>query len=299
MLTDYEVLGEFQENYRYCRDYWEPFIRNAQVYTLGASGYTWSDTELKELSKEGREPLELNIMRRPLQFFSGYLRDNINSVVVAPVEGSDQETADQFTKLQYYIWEKGGGYNTFLDACDEGFKSGLALCGIQMDYSRDFINGEISFYKRTYNSFYLDPTFEKIDLSDCAFAITRDLLDRTLVKQLLPFVDPKVIDEIHGSFRDDKFRSYHPNFTNLSRNRNLMAYDQYYRRITKTRKFLVDEESGHYRDVTDLSEEDMKTLEKGVGRIRKLHEEAEELGIESDDIPALLEFRNVERDFVE
>lgn len=299
MSTDYEIRGEFEEIYRYCHDYWAPFVRNAQVYTLAASGYTWSDNELKELTKEGREPLELNIMRRPLQFFSGYLRDNLNSVVVSPVEGSDQKTADQFTKLQYYIWDKGGGYNTFLDACDEGFKAGISLCGIQMDYTKDFINGEISFYNRTFNSFYLDPTFQKIDLSDCAFAITRDLLSKPLVKQLLPFVSTEVIDNIHGSFRDNKFRSYHPNFTTLSRNRNLMAYDQYYKKVTRTRKFLVDESTGFFRDITDLPSDEKEVLEKGINRIMRLHEEFDRAGKDRSKLPVILKTQSVEREFVE
>src|SRR6476659_7049830 len=220
MLTDNEIRGEFQENYRYSHDYWAPFVKDAQVYTLAASGYTWSDDERKSLIKEGREPLELNIIRRPLQFFSGYLRDNINEIIYSPVEGSDQKTADQFTKLSYYIWDKGAGFPTFLDACDEAFKSGIALCGIQMDYSRDFINGDIKFFKRTYNSFYLDPTFESIDLSDASFAITRDLIDKQYAKQLMPFIDPKEIDDLSMGYRDDKFLQYHPEFTTFSRNIN-------------------------------------------------------------------------------
>jgi hypothetical protein len=299
MLNDRELVGEFQENYRYAHDYWSPFIKDAQVYTLASSGYTWSNSELKALQKEGREPLELNIMRRPLQFFSGYLRDNLNSIVIAPVEGSDQKTADQFTKLSYYTWDKGEGYSTFLDACDESFKSGMSLCGLRMDYSRDFINGEISFFKRTYNSFFLDPTFERIDLKDCAFAITRDLIDRNMVGRLLPFVDPKQIQDIQSSFRDDKFLSYHPNFTVLSRNRNLLAYDQYYRRISKTRKFLVDEQSSYYRDITDLDREERKKLETGIYRIRKLHEEAESLGVDKQSLPPLVDIQTVDRDFIE
>ena len=299
MLNDRELLGEFQENYRYAHDYWSPFVKDAQVYTLAASGYTWSNSELKALQKEGREPLELNIMRRPLQFFSGYLRDNLNSIVIAPVEGSDQKTADQFTKLSYYTWDKGEGYSTFLDACDEGFKSGISLCGLRMDYSRDFVNGEIGFFKRTYNSFFLDPTFERIDLKDCAFAITRDLIDRNLVGRLLPFVDPKQIQDIQSSFRDDKFLSYHPNFTVLSRNRNLLAYDQYYRRITKRRKFLVDEQSSYYRDITDLDKEERNKLETGIHRIRKLHEEAESLGLDKSQLPPIVSIESVDRDFVE
>src|SRR5690606_9410234 len=103
MLDDYEIKSEFQENYRYAHDYWAPFQERARVYTLAASGSTWSNSELQDLSKQGREPIEYNIIRRPLQFFSGYLRDNINEIIYSPVEGSDQKTADQFTKLGYYI----------------------------------------------------------------------------------------------------------------------------------------------------------------------------------------------------
>jgi len=296
---DYAINSEFQENYRYSKEFWAPFINDAQIYTLAGAGYTWSDIELKELSKEGREPVELNIMRRPLQFYSGYLRDNLNSIVVEPVEGSDQKTADQFTKLSSYVWDKGGGYNTFLDSCDEGLKSGMSLCGLYMDYRKDFINGEIGFYKRTYNSFYLDPTFEKIDLSDCAFTIMRDVVDKKIVKQLLPFVDQQVIDEMQTSFRDEKFLNYHPNFGSLSKNRNLVAYDQYYRKVSQNRKFLVDEKAGYFRDITDLDEEEEKKLERGIRRIRKLHDEAMNMGVQTSDLPPLIEIRTQEREMVE
>lgn len=299
MLTRTEVWSEFQENYRYAHDYWSPFVSNAQVYTLAASGYTWSEKERSQLDKEGREPLEMNIMRRPLQFFSGYLRDNLNSIVIAPVEGSDQKTADQMTKLSYYTWDKGEGYSTFLDAADEMMKSGMSLVGIQMDYSRDFINGDISFFKRTFSQFYLDPTFERIDMKDCAFSIMRDLLDRNLIKQLLPFVDPKEIDDIQTGFRDDKFLSYHPNFTTLARNRNLMAYDQYYKRTTRKRKFLVDERASFYRDITDLDPEEIKKLKLGVGRMRRLREEGESQGADAEQLPPVLDIREENRPYVE
>ncbi len=298
MLTDNEIRGEFQENYRYAHDYWAPFIKDAQVYTLAASGYTWSDDERKALIKEGREPLEFNILRRPLQFFSGYLRDNINEIIYSPVEGSDQKTADQFTKLSYYIWDKGQGFPVFLDACDEAFKSGIALCGIQMDYSKDFVNGDIKFFKRTYNSFYLDPTFESIDLSDCSFGITRDLIDKQYAKQLLPFVDPKFIDDLSMGYRDDKFIQYHPEFTTFSRNRNLIAYDQYYKRITKKRKFLVDMKSAFYRDITDRSSEEIQKLKLAIHRFKEMRENADELEINPDDVPEI-EIRSVERSFIE
>lgn len=297
-LTDNEIRSEFQENYRYSHDYWAPFVKDAQVYTLAASGYTWSDDERKALIKEGREPLEFNIMRRPIQFFSGYLRDNINEIIYGPVEGSDQKTADQFTKLGYYIWDKGNGFPTFLDSFDESLKSGICLCGIQMDYSKDFINGDISFFKRTYNSFFLDPTFSSINLSDAAFAITRDLIDKQFAKQLMPFIEPKEIDELCMGYRDDKFQQYHPQFTTFSRNRNLIAYDQYYKRITKKRKFLVDLDSSYYRDITDLSKEEKDKLKLGLHRLQEMRRDPELYGVNERDIPNV-DIRTVDRSFVE
>jgi len=297
-VSDQEIRQEFDENYRYSSDYWKDFQRDAQIFTLAASGYTWSDQERKILVASGRDPLEFNIIRRPLNFFSGYLRDNIKSIVYSPVEGSDQKTADQLTKLSYHIWDKGFGYSTFLDAADEGFKSGIALCGIQMDYSRDFINGDISFYKRTYNSFYLDPMFESIDLKDCAFGITRDLVDKNYAKQLLPFIDPGDIDDIVGGAQDNKFLSFHPQFQTYSRRKNLIAYDQYYRRITKKRKFLVDVESSFYRDITDLPKEELDTLKIGIRRLRRTREEFTALDYDLSEVPNV-EIMDIDRDFVE
>lgn len=298
MLTDNEICHEYKENYRYAHDFWSPFIVDAQVYTLASSGYTWSDDERKALIKEGREPLEFNIMRRPLQFYSGYLRDNINEIIYAPVEGSDQKTADQFTKLGYYVWDKGNGFPIFLDAADEAFKSGISLCGIQMDYTKDFRNGDLSFFKRTFNSFLLDPTFESIDLKDCGFAITRDLLDKQASKNLLPFVDPKLIDELSLAWRDDKFLTYRPNFTTFSQNRNIIAYDQYYKRVNRRRQFLVDLNNDFYRDITDLSKEEKDKLKLGLGRLQRLRNDPDEYQIDEDQIPNL-DIESHDRGFVE
>lgn len=297
-MQDYAIQAEFEENYLYAKDYWDPFVSDALVFTLAAAGSTWVDDERKALAKEGREPIEFNIIRRPIEFFSGFLRDNLNSIVISPVEGSDEETATQFTKLSYYVWDKGNGYKVFLDACDEMFKSGISLVGVHMDYSKDFINGDISFYKRTFNSFYLDPTFESLDLSDSGFLITRDIVTPSEVKKLLKDIDSKDLEDIPNTYRDDKFRTFRPKFTNMSRGKDLIAYDQYYRRTTRMREFLVDRNTDFFRDITDLTKEKRDKLESGIHRLRKLREDSEGLGINEADIPNV-EIMNVERPFVE
>jgi hypothetical protein len=297
-MSDRDIEREFLENYKYAHDYFTPFNQDAKVYTLAQSGYTWADSERKKLSAEGREALEFNIMRRPLQFYSGYLRDNLKSVVISPFEGSDRKTADQLSEISSYVWDKSDGYPIFINSAVESFKSGLNLCGIRMDYSKDFVNGDIALYSRTYNSFFLDPTFERIDLKDCGFGIMRDLVNKSEAKMLLPFVDPNFIDDLQSSPWDDKFMSYHPNFTNLSKNRNLVAYDQYYRRTSRTRKMLIDLRSGFFRDITDIDKDELKQLQRGIARLNSLFRDSEDFDIDRRDIPRV-EIRDVERPYIE
>lgn len=294
-MSDNDTRREFLDKLRYARDFWTPFVENTQTYVRAAAGDTWSKDELHQLNREGREPIEFNIIRRSIEFFSGFLRDNINQIVYGPVEGSDQKTADQFTKLSYYIWDKGLGFPMFLDAADECFKAGIALCGIQMDYSSDFINGDISFYRRTFNSFYLDPTFERLDLSDCGFAITRDLVGREGIKMLLPDVN---LDEVPRSFRDDKFLHFRPSFNNQSQFGELVAYDQYFVRTTRPRKYLVDRNTAFARDISKYDSEEMERLNFGLNRIQRARDNAEDLGLDLKDIPNV-EIMTVQRPFVE
>ena len=298
-MSDVDIKGEYQTNYQYAQDYWASYLSSAQTYTLGASGYTWTTEERQQLAKEGREPIEFNITRRPIEYFSGYLRDNLKSIVYTGVENSDEETAKLFTELGLQIWDKGKGYREFLNAADEMFKAGMSLCGIQMDYSKDFINGDITFFKRTYNSFLLDPTFESITLEDCNFAITRDLINPSYAKQLLhKHVDTQVIDDIPYGFRDNKFLQYNPQFTNIINNRKIIAYDQYYRRTSRMRKFLIDERNDEYKDITDFDDEEMDRLELGLYRIGKFNDEAGLMGIDRESIPQV-KIMSVERPFIE
>src|SRR6185369_2287335 len=117
-------------------------------------------------------------------------------------------------------------------------------------------------------------------------------------KQLMPFIDPRDIDELSMGYRDDKFLQYHPEFTTFSRNRNLIAYDQYYKRVTKKREFLVDINTAYYRDITDLSSEEKKRLKFGLYRLEKMRQDPELYGIDVNQIPNV-EIRSVDRGFVE
>lgn len=234
-----DIESDYHDFLRRGRDAWGPFWQTANIGVKGCVGDNWTEQEKESFREQGRCPLEFNIIRPKINFYSGYVRDNLKSVIVKPQEDQDRELADDHTESLKYIYNKGNGNPVQLKTFDDGCKAGMSLAGIQKDYTHSPINGDIVFYNRPYNSFYIDPNFRCMDLSDASEVVLRDVMDRERVKRLLPFVDPKVIDEVPKYINDQQFglRSRPKTFM---MNRDLVSYDSYYRMITRKQKCIVD-----------------------------------------------------------
>jgi len=250
----------FFDAYRTWGNYYAAAYRDLRSY----SGDNWSQVERIALMQQKRMVLELNKIRRVVNLYSGYERENRLSTVVAPIEDSDEETADIFSDVMLYVYDKGDAHTTISEAFEHTLKTGLSIVGVYIDYSKDKVNGDIKFYWKPFNAVMLDPYFTKRDLSDCDQASTRDLLSRDQVKGLMPWVDPEVIDNIPCGIRDNKYqylgiyRQY--NSTYLAKN--LLTYDQHWKRINKPQKYLVDLETGVTQEWNGSKEEEKYILEQ-------------------------------------
>ncbi len=232
----------FYDAYRTWGVYYAQAYRDLRAY----AGDNWTNLERVKLERQNRMVLELNKIRRVVNLYSGYERENRTQTVTAPVEGSDEVTADLFSNVMYYVYDKGNADYIFSEAFEHALKTGLAIVGIYMDYTNDKVNGDIKFYWKPFNALMLDPYFTKRDLSDCDQASTRDLLSKEQVKAMLPWVDPEEIDMIPTGIRDNKYQylGIYRQYNSTYIAKNLVTYDQYWKRINKPQKFLVDEETG-------------------------------------------------------
>lgn len=225
---------------------WGVFYAQAYRDLRAYAGDNWTQQEKSSLQRQRRMILELNKIRRIVNLYSGYERENRTSTVTAPVETSDQETADQLSEVMLYVYSKAQAEYVFSEAFDHHLKTGLAMVGIYIDYSRDKLNGDIKFYWKPFNAMILDPYFTKRDLSDCDQVGTRDLLSRNSVQALLPWVDPKMIDMLPTGIRDNKYQylGIYRQYNSTYIAKNLLTYDQYWKRVNKRQKFLVDTRTG-------------------------------------------------------
>lgn len=232
----------FYDAYRTWGVYYAAAYRDLRAY----AGDNWTNLEKSKLEKQNRMILELNKIRRVVNLYSGYERENRTATVCTPVEGSDVRTADQFSDIMYYVYDKANADYIVSEAFEHSLKTGLAIIGLYMDYSHDKVNGDIKMYWKPFNALMLDPYFTKRDLSDCDQASTRDLLSKEQIKSMLPWVDPTIIDNLPTGIRDNKYQylGIYRQYNSTYIAKNLCTYDQYWKRINKEQKYLVDMETG-------------------------------------------------------
>lgn len=271
----------FYDAYRTWGVYYAQAYRDLRAY----AGDNWTNLERTKLERQNRMVLELNKIRRVVNLYSGYERENRTQTVTAPVEGSDEITADLFSNVMYYVYDKGNADYIFSEAFEHALKTGLSIVGIYMDYSRDKVNGDIKFYWKPFNALMLDPYFTKRDLSDCDQASTRDLLSKEQVKSLLPWIDPQEIDSIPTGIRDNKYQylGIYRQYNSTYIAKNLVTYDQYWKRVNKVQKYLVDEDTGVSEEWfgTHAEEKSLKETLKHTPQVKLItsHKRTVELNI--------------------
>lgn len=253
-----EVVSRWQQFYY---DAWRTWgvLYAAQYRDLRAyAGDNWTNLEKQKLLKQNRMVLELNKIRRVVNLYSGYERENRLSTVVTPIEDADVETADILSDVMYQVYEKGDADYIFSEAFEHMLKTGLAIVGIYMDYSKDKVCGDIKFYWRPFNAMMLDPYFTRRDLGDADQASTRQLLSREQVKALLPFVDPQIIDTLPTGIRDNKYQylGIYRQYNSTYIAKNLLTYDEYWERRNVPQKYLVDVNTGVTTEWNGTKEEE-------------------------------------------
>jgi hypothetical protein len=189
-----------------------------------------------------RRQFNFNRIRSIINMVSGYQRQHRYSTVVVPVENSDEETADQFSKLM--IWAN--GRSNALDVISQAFEgaitSGMNLLSVWMDYREDPINGDPKVDNVSYNEYLIDPFFKKHDLSDCRFVWTRKWLSKNEIRSCLPGMESEIDSMYARGWRDGKFQ-FQPEAYNYAL-QDLLTYDEFYYLDYRTRKLLCDTQTG-------------------------------------------------------
>lgn len=189
-----------------------------------------------------RRVFNFNRIRRVCNMITGHQRQNRKTSIAIPMENSDQETSDQFSKVLLWAMQKDNTLETISEAFDGTITTGMSLLSVWMDYREDPVNGDIRVDNNAYNAFLIDPFFKKHNLMDCNYIWSRKWLTKVQIKSLLP--DRKgEVDKLYArGNRDGKFQ-FMPEAYNYGM-KDLLTYDEYWYRDYRTQKLLVDIKTG-------------------------------------------------------
>lgn len=202
-----------------------------------------------------RRQFNFNRIRTIINMVSGYQRQHRYSTVVVPVENSDEETADQFSKLMIWANQRSNALEIISQAFEGAITSGMNLLAVWMDYREDPINGDPKVDNVSYNEYLIDPFFKKHDMSDCRFCWTRKWLSKNEIRSCLPGRENEIDSMYARGWRDGKFQ-FQPEAYNYAM-QDLLSYDEFYYLDYRVRKLLVDVSTGetmewrHDNDVLD------------------------------------------------
>lgn len=189
-----------------------------------------------------RKQFNFNRIRRIVNMVTGHQRQNRKSTIVQPIEGSDQETADQFSKLLFHVNNQGNVLHTISEAFEGALTTGMNLLSVWMDYRNDPVNGDICVDNVSYNAYLIDPFFKKMDLSDCNSLWTRKYISRQQAMQLLPGREDEIKNFRGSGNRDGKFQ-FMPEAYNYGM-QDLLIYDEFWYLDSRMQKMLIDPETG-------------------------------------------------------
>ena len=195
----------------------------------------WTSQDLEKMVKQRRDPMTFQLIRRNINWISGYQREHLLSTKYDPVENADERTAGQLTSIGTWVFQHSNYYFTISDAFEFALKAGINLINTYKDG-----NGDTMFDRYAYNQFVLDPTFRSRTLKDCQYGILRKHINHTEAKMLLPskesFIDAIKESDSAAAHQDEMFTNYQPP---TLYGQKLLTYDEFTQRTTKNQKVVL------------------------------------------------------------
>jgi hypothetical protein len=194
-----------------------------------------------------------NRIRRNCNMISGYQREHRKSTTTLPIEGSDQQTSDDFTDLFFHLNTSANVLFNISESFDNTLTTGLSFLCPWIDFRDDPISGDIKLDVCPYNEFIVDPYFRKKDMSDCNFFWRRKWMTKDMARSLYPN-DKELIDGLYcGNSSDGKFQYMPESYQNGMKN--LLYVDEFWYRSTRPRKMIVDLHSGESIEWKDTGDD--------------------------------------------
>lgn len=202
-----------------------------------------------------RKQFTFNKIRPKINNMHGIFLNKRKSLVAVPMENGDQETADQFSKIFFWLNQKAGIDEAFSTAYRNALITGLSFVNLNIDYTEDPISGDFRADATAYNEIICDPYFRKYDMSDCSGMWRRQYLSTEALVYMWPDLKEYILaySGWNNTVTEGLFPLMPENFGPDFRKK--MPYDQYYYATTRKQTMLYDTLTGESFEWTGSNDE--------------------------------------------
>ncbi len=172
------VIKEIQDARKESYNKFNPFLILAERDQKVALGDQWTDADKKKLADESRPILNINLVGKGCRMISAQQRQNPMDLVYYPVDGSDQEGADVYTKVCKWLFTNGQYAMSRNLAFDDTVHTGIGWLAPEMNYDLDPLFGDILLNHESLYSMLPDPYLTKMTLDDCDWIIRQKYLSK-------------------------------------------------------------------------------------------------------------------------
>lgn len=145
-------------------------------------GNQWGRVE----KKQGKPYLTINIIKKRVDWVSGFHRQNRHGMRALPHEGADDFRSDVYTQLLQLTYASRANAYQLDSAVDDCIKMGIGWFFVYMDYSKDILNGDVRIRREDPFKVMFDPYSNSPDLSDCNHLFRRAYMSRSEAQAIYP-----------------------------------------------------------------------------------------------------------------
>lgn len=188
-----------------------------------------------------------NILQQPINMLTGYERQHRKNFMYQSIEGSDPQTADQYTKLIQHVANIGGVHDQKSRAKEQAAITGMVLLQPYLDYTgADQAQGELKVKIWEYNSFLCDPYARNLDFSDSQFIWCQEYISKHEAESRFPDKTQNIKPMSGTPQRYGQFYFLPENY-NMARN-DLMVLSYVWYKWKRKKKRLYSEKRNQFFD---------------------------------------------------
>lgn len=165
---------------------WDDWRKRANTAYDFYRGKQWESDVVEKLDREKRPHLTLNKIKPILRILSGWQRQNRQDLKVLARRGGVGPLAEVFTELLKYFYDQSHADWENSMIFFDGAVCGKGWIALDIDYTKDPLNGELLLRRERPTMVYEDPNAQRYDLSDAKFIIRTRWADKEKIEQEFP-----------------------------------------------------------------------------------------------------------------